>query len=294
MAYITPDHWFARARQFQALHVQHGLRHERFLAYDAELELQLPLKISGGPDEYQLTATGTAPLYDVLVCRPTPQGLRVGWLDHLPAAKGNAARAKAGEGSSGDAKKKDQPSEPKEPNPGRTVTLSSPLKPGSAEHAAQTTGRLQERLLAAGLAADEAGLLMSLVAGPVFESKEMVVLMRLPNSVLDEHAPLEVLPEPRKTIRAALLLATNIDPGLSDEVARLVARLGDKKYAQRESAEKRLSELGSLALPALKEALESTDLEVVFRAERLLRRQNALPDQSQEAQPANAAVPGAN
>jgi hypothetical protein len=42
----------------------------------------------------------------------------------------------------------------------------------------------------------------------------------------------------------------------------------------REAAEKRLLELGRLAVPALKVALKSSDLEVAFRAERILLAQN--------------------
>ena len=65
-------------------------------------------------------------------------------------------------------------------------------------------------------------------------------------------------------------------------------------YALREAADKRLRELGRLAIPALKECLTSPDLEVVLRAERMLLALNESIDPPQpNNQPAQgaAAVP---
>ena len=71
-----------------------------------------------------------------------------------------------------------------------------------------------------------------------------------------------------------------VRPPLDDQhdVERLVTNLGAADYAERETAEKRLLELGRLAVPALKSALKSSDAEVQFRAERLLLAQNEKVD----------------
>jgi hypothetical protein len=53
--------------------------------------------------------------------------------------------------------------------------------------------------------------------------------------------------------------------------ARLVKDLGDDDFDVREQAEKDLIELGPAALPALRAALKSKDLEVVKRAERCIK-----------------------
>jgi hypothetical protein len=86
------------------------------------------------------------------------------------------------------------------------------------------------------------------------------------------------------------LVIRNIDPGLEGQVAGLIAQLGAEDYPQREAAETRLVELGRLAVPALKQALTSADLEVVYRAERMLLKLNEPLDSSAaagvEAQPA--------
>ena len=65
-------------------------------------------------------------------------------------------------------------------------------------------------------------------------------------------------------------LLTDELPQNRNDVQGLVAELGDASYSKREQAEKRLKDLGRLAIPSLKEALKNKDLEVVMRAERLL------------------------
>src|SRR5689334_1539887 len=54
-----------------------------------------------------------------------------------------------------------------------------------------------------------------------------------------------------------------------EEVRQLVDQLGDKKFAVRERATKRLIEIGQPALPAVREALRSNELEVRTRARRI-------------------------
>src|SRR5205085_2689832 len=54
------------------------------------------------------------------------------------------------------------------------------------------------------------------------------------------------------------------------EVARLIEQLGSEKFAEREVASKRLKEIGEPALDALHKALSSDDLEVRYRARRII------------------------
>jgi hypothetical protein len=65
------------------------------------------------------------------------------------------------------------------------VTLSAALAAGSAELAAQTTDMLKDRVVAAGLAPDEADLLVSMYSKPIFESEKLVVVFRLPQDEID-------------------------------------------------------------------------------------------------------------
>ena len=133
---------------------------------------------------------------------------------------------------------------------------------------------LAASLLKLGLPRGEVDLLFDRAGPALFETKEMIVLFRLPPEAIEERLPLVAYPAPRKTVRAALVVVRNLDPQIKDEVRKLIADLGSPEYTCREQAEKRLTELGRLAVPALKTALKSSDLEIVFRAERILLAQN--------------------
>ena len=55
-----------------------------------------------------------------------------------------------------------------------------------------------------------------------------------------------------------------------ERIAQLVGDLGNESYEIREAASQHLAALGTMAEPALREATQSDDMEVVFRARRLL------------------------
>ncbi len=87
MAYLPPAHEFQTLRKAKpALFLKNGNSVERFLAYDAELTIPVPLKLRGGPDEYTLQNLTGHRLRDVALIAPTDDGYRVGWLDELPSA----------------------------------------------------------------------------------------------------------------------------------------------------------------------------------------------------------------
>ena len=91
---------------------------------------------------------------------------------------------------------------------------------------------------------------------------------------IDEAVLLDVFPPPKKLVRVATLVIHGIDPRLQDRAKELVAKLGDELPKAREEAETKLFELGPVAVPVLEDALHDKDLEIVFRAERLLLKFN--------------------
>ncbi|REK08608.1 MAG: hypothetical protein DWQ37_19920 [Planctomycetota bacterium] len=97
MMFVDDEHWFAEARQGDALFVRRGTRSERFLAYDAELNLAAPVRLVGGPDEFTVVNQLDQPLYDVLISRHTPEGRRIAWLDKVPPASQRQAAEPAEE-----------------------------------------------------------------------------------------------------------------------------------------------------------------------------------------------------
>jgi hypothetical protein len=86
-SYLPGTHWLARLRDTKAaLFLKYESHFERFIAYDSELSVTMPLKLRGGPDEYTLQNLTNRRLLDVAVIAPTDNGFRVGWLDELPTA----------------------------------------------------------------------------------------------------------------------------------------------------------------------------------------------------------------
>jgi hypothetical protein len=86
-SYLPGTHWLAKLRDNNAaLFLKYESHFERFIAYDAELTLPIPLKVRGGPDEYTLQNLTNRRLLDVAVIAPSDNGFRVGWLDELPTA----------------------------------------------------------------------------------------------------------------------------------------------------------------------------------------------------------------
>jgi hypothetical protein len=84
--YVPENHWLQRLRRDGPLYLKHETRIERFLAYDTELMIPIPVKIRGGPDEYTLQNLTGQRLVDVAVIAPVEGGYRVAWLDALPTA----------------------------------------------------------------------------------------------------------------------------------------------------------------------------------------------------------------
>jgi hypothetical protein len=103
------------------------------------------------------------------------------------------------------------------------------------------------------------------------DKKRLTAVYRLDPAELDRMLPLEVTPTPRKTVRVGLVIARNIDPSVGDEIDQLIAQLAHPDWEQREVAHKQLADLGAAARPKLQAALQQKDMEVVWRAERLLQ-----------------------
>ncbi|WP_165250342.1 hypothetical protein [Paludisphaera soli] len=98
-----------------ALYLRNESRFERFLAYDAELTLPIPVRVKGGPDEYTLQNMTNRRLVDVAVIAPSQDGFRVGWLDELPSAAAVDADGGKAEAEGKAAEKKGEAAEKPDP-----------------------------------------------------------------------------------------------------------------------------------------------------------------------------------
>ncbi len=328
LAYIPETHWFHQARELGGLYVQlkKGVRAERFLAYDLELQTSPNIRLDGGPDQYKFANLGKHPIHDIVLIVPGTDGIRVGWLDTIAGTPGggglgasaaNPAENPAVQIQAGGqiirgvnvgavqaiaaipggapvnipANGNSQPNataavaQPANKESIADITLAGPFALESDDFQQKTKGEMRHRLTAAGLKDGEIDLILSLYAESFFSSDEIHLVYRLSSEAIDELTPLTVEPESTKVKRVALLLARKVDPRLREDVQKLVKELADANYATREQAEKRLKELGSLAIPDLKEALKIKDLEVVMRAERILLGQKEQLGPEQPATP---------
>jgi hypothetical protein len=414
--YIPETHWFQKLRAGgSALFLKNESHLERFIAYDADLTIAVPIKIRGGPDEYTLQNLTENRLRDIAVIAPAKDGFRVGWLDELPTAvpedKLKSEKEKAREKEKEKVKpeptqeekekqanalfqeaeaKKEKPAEEKLPplppeaspdmrarvdqvlnrqvmmvvgqaprrevidlilrqvrlgydlddrtiakaeidlnqavemkaggvsardaladvmgasglsyrvtdegklfittaarlaeesdkkrkvieGPPVKLVMAQPIKPSEASYREFTRDTLYRRLTGQGLRDDLARTLLEQYGALLFEPGELIILAHLSREALDDAVLLDVFPPPRKFVRVALLLVHGVDPRLQDQARALVQQLGDASPKTREAAETRLFALGSVAVPALEDALTNQDAEIVFRSERLLLRLN--------------------
>lgn len=415
-SYLPEDHDLHKLRDnASALYLRHASHYERFIAYDAELTLPIPVKLRGGPDEYTIQNMTSRRLIDVAVIAPGDDGFRVGWLDELPTAatEAQAEEAREKEKKEAEAKKAVDPSKkvaddkakaeglfreaeekpkakeelaplPAEGDadvqarvdqllnqpitlavdnaprrelialvggqarlrfefddpaiakeeidlsrptdlktaglavrdaladllsnvglsyrvteegrlfittaarlaeeagkkggvfegPPIKLVMSQPRQPTDPSYRELTHDALTRRLEGQGLRKDVVQHIVDTYGKSLFEPGELLVVAGLSREAIDEAVLLDVFPPPRKVVRTAMLVVHGIDPRPQDRARQLVKQLGDKVYKSREAAEARLFALGPVAVPALEDALHDKDVEIVFRAERLLLRLN--------------------
>ena len=154
------------------------------------------------------------------------------------------------------------------------LTLSLPFKRDNPSYRELTRDSYARRLARQGLREEVLNALLDQYADAMFAPEGLIVLAHYSRDAIDEAALLDVFPAPRKLVRTAVLVIHGIDPRLQDKARELVAKLGDNAPKTREDAESKLYELGSVAVPVLEDALRNKDLEIVFRAERLLLKMN--------------------
>ena len=409
---LPENHWFQQLRRADpALFLKYETRVERFLAYDTELTIPIPVKIRGGPDEFTLQNLTGYPLLDVAVIAPVEGGgYRVGWLDALPTAvpKDMAAeelakakekekekdkpetKAKAAEKvfEEAEAKPKDKEKDAPKPlpvegdanirarvdqalnrpitvniekaprkevlafvagqarfrfeldeptlakaeidlgqpmslkagqiaardalaevlgsaglsyritedatlfittaarlssengkkavieGPPIKLTLAQPVKPGDPSFREFTRDAYARRLATQGMRTEVVQTYLDQYGSALFEPKGLIVLAHLNREAIDEVVLLDVFPAPKKLSRMAVVVSHGVDPRLQDQARVLIKQLGDPVSKAREAAEAQLFEMGPVAVPVLEDALREKDIEVVFRAERLLMRLN--------------------
>jgi hypothetical protein len=154
------------------------------------------------------------------------------------------------------------------------LTLSQPLGPSDSSFREVTRDTYSRRLAAKGMRPEVIQAYLEQYAPTLFEPKSLIIVAHLSREAIDEIVLLDVFPTPKKFVRIAAVIAHGVDPRLQDRARLLVKQLGDLGPKVRDDAETQLFELGPVAIPVLEDALREKDVEIVFRAERILLRLN--------------------
>jgi len=294
---LVPGHWFGALRETASLYLRRARAAERFLLYDVEVNYALPLRVSvGDKGAYQLSNNGPSPLHDVTVFKPQDGRWRSGGVEVMPAARGVAPATATAPATMPAGARPGVPAEiavrmaqrrtgvggPGVPAPAAPATVPSTQPVAGASFAAVSAdspaaepaaalAAWGKRLESMGLAAADVPQILRILEKHALDKRRMTVVYRLDPAELDRLLPLEVTPTPRKTVRVGIVVARNIDPAVGDEIDQLIAQLANPSWEEREAASKQLADLGPAARPKLQAALKQKDVEVVWRAERLLQ-----------------------
>jgi hypothetical protein len=301
---LPEGHWLSLLREAPRLWLSHNRKTDRFLLYDVEVEYKSPLAISLEPEGYRVENTGNWPVHDLTIFKPAgedrwqvasaaelgpagepPPGPkpRVPGTSLLrPRPRGEPADVESlfedGPGEEPERAGGEEPSETEAEQAPAPKSAVLPIETVEGADPEAPFAVLRTRLAALGLGPPEAGHVASIVQHEVRSRHHATVVYRLDEAQLDRMLPLEITPPPDRRVRVALVVLINADPELSSVIDRLIAELGDADWKTREAAQARLRELGTAAKDKLEAAKENKDVEIAYRAERLLEALEEPPE----------------
>lgn len=273
---IADGHWFARLRAAASAYVSNDKgAPERFLLYDVELPYACPLKVTHGDGgRIVLNNASTVALHDLFLYHSDHGTHRQAAVGELPAF---TAPPKTGEAAT----RTVLPSTGPATTPS-TQTASAPasqtsvlLMPAASDRPADVAANWKPILSRSGLSPTDVQLIADMISQYALGSRALTAIYRLDPAEFDRLLPLEVVPQPRSILRVGVVIITNADPAAGTEVDELISQLGDPSWAKREEAYNSLKSLGPAALPKLKAATKNKDMEIVWRAEKLLAAKEA-------------------
>ena len=142
----------------------------------------------------------------------------------------------------------------------------------STEAADAVLAPWRAKLAAAGVSAADQDVVLKILARQALDPGRLTAVYRMDPAELERILPMEVVPQPKKVSRIALVIVRGIDPALGDELDKWIGKLGDPSWKIREAATQEIKKLGVRAKWRLEKAAKSKDAEVAFRAEQLLAR----------------------
>jgi ankyrin repeat protein len=236
---VKDDHWFTTLRTDSSLSIVAGDATERFIVYDAELAYKSGVSIESiDDDKVNIVKQDEDSALDLFVYAPAENGWKTAQIEELEQTK-------------------------------ESSTASSLLSfSTSARSADDILAVWRSRL--AGLSDGQIDFVIDVLKEYALDPEFTSLVYRLDRSVLDELIQVDVVPNPRNTVRIGLVVVRRAGPEFHENVANLILQLGDPEWAKREAAHKTLAAKGKSIVPLLKKAAKQRDLEIVYRVERLL------------------------
>jgi hypothetical protein len=252
-------------------------RGEKFLLYDLALNDHPAMQVKAGAaaDQYVITNTSDQPLHDVTFYKQEADGWHIGSLAELPSKNGQHSAATKPIKST-TTKATSQKSREKMP-------IESPLSLSTSgtKDAAEILAAWKQKLTAAGLPSTDENLILSILQKCGLDDRRLTAVYMLSADQMDQLLPLEVTPQPRKTVRVGLVIVRNIDPAIGEEIDDLAAQLGDSSWTKRQAAQKTLEKLGKVAKPKLEKLRSAAkDPEVLYRLDQIIAAMAAPPPPS--------------
>jgi hypothetical protein len=269
--------WFDRLRQTDSdyLLTDNGTA-ERFLLYDIELPYTCAISAKSLPNGVvSLNNTGTVPLHDLVLYRTDHGKLIEAAVGELPVVKA-AANPRANP-PAGPATKAVAKMQAKTPATAPAAEAVAHLAGVAATQPIGLASAWKPTLLNAGLSTADADLAVDVIAQYAVNTHSLTAVYRLDDAEFDRLLPLEVVPEPKKIVRVGLVIVRNLDPLASNEIDDLIAQMGDPSWPKRQAAYDALKALGSAATTRLQAATKNKDVEIAWRAERLLAAKSGQP-----------------
>ncbi|MCL2647498.1 MAG: hypothetical protein FWD61_10925 [Phycisphaerales bacterium] len=268
---------------------------EPFLLYDLEVAHTVGLQVASGDEgKYKVANITDSPMLDLTFYKKAASGKwRTGTLEKLgktvalvtpttapaPATKRTTRPAAKGQASSMPPTTTKAVASTRQGGGAESQPASAPAIPPAAELAMNAEDLSADAVLApwrtrlaeAGVTANDQQLILKILANHALDPKRLTAVYRMDSAELDKLLQLEVVPQPRKISRIALVIVRDIDPAVESEISELVKQLGNSAWEKREAAMTELRKIGAKAKPQLEKAIKEKDLEIVYRAEQLLQ-----------------------
>jgi len=238
-------HWLSplrRAADRQWLAVSTGPAAERYLLYDASLPFQPRMSLAYENERFQIidNQAGEAPTPPLTMLIQRNEAT---WSNDTQTAPWPEATVQIAHA------------------PDQATYYSSPR---------EVLAPLVQLLTDRGYNEQEIEVALGMVEMTAMQRSTVSLVYVMPDEQINNYISLRFSPQPTRVVRTAIVVVTNIDPNLGDQLDLLIAQLGADEWVVRDRAQWELINMGQAPIEKLQEMTESPDPEIAFRARQIL------------------------